>query len=385
LNLVKVIRNGDITAGTITSWADRYFSDAEAASSAVGAGDVLITTSGQIGKCVMGRDGYCASNFVRILRPDSRLIDGQFLMYVLMTPAASAGMQRWSGGSTIQNLRTGFFRESVVNLPPLSEQRRIVAAIDEHLSRMDAATASLGAANRRAGALRNSLLRNAIAGSSEQPIGKFSRVFVGSTPSRRRAELWGGGVPWVSSGEVAFGRISRTRETISPSAVTAGRVHPAGTVLLGMIGEGKTRGQAAILDVPAAHNQNSAAIRLDVELCTPEWLFYVLMARYEVTRRAGSGGQQPALNKSRVESLSVPLPPVGEQRRIVTEIEQRLSAIDELRAAIERSRRKAASLRRAVLERAFRGDLVPQDPTDEPAAVLLERVRAERTAAVKHS
>src|SRR5207245_2411142 len=116
---------------------------------------------------------------------------------------------------------------------------------------------------------------------------------------------------WVSSGEVAFCRILRTRETISPQAVTSpDRLHPAGTVLLAMIGEGKTRGQAAILDVPAAHNQNSAAIRIDQSQCTPEWLFYVLMGRYEETRRAGSGAQQPALNRARVAALSVPLPPL---------------------------------------------------------------------------
>ncbi len=63
-----------------------------------------------------------------------------------------------------------------------------------------------------------------------------------------------------------------------------------------------------------------------------------------------------------------------EQRRIVAQVEEQLSAIDALRAAIERAQRRSASLRRAVLERAFRGELVPQDPSDEPASVLLERI-----------
>ena len=59
---------------------------------------------------------------------------------------------------------------------------------------------------------------------------------------------------------------------------------------------------------------------------------------------------------------------------------QRLGAIDVLRAAIERAQRRGAALRRSVLERAFRGEAVPQDPSDEPAEALLARIRAEREA-----
>ncbi len=84
---------------------------------------------------------------------------------------------------------------------------------------------------------------------------------------------------------------------------------------------------------------------------------------------------------SSLATLSPPLPPLEEQQRIVAEVEQRLSAIDALRAAIERAQRRSAALRRSVLERAFRGELVPQDPSDEPASVLLARIHAEREAA----
>ena len=76
----------------------------------------------------------------------------------------------------------------------------------------------------------------------------------------------------------------------------------------------------------------------------------------------------------------IPLPPLDEQRRIVAGVEEQLSVIDALRAAIERGTAQLRSLRRAILERAFRGELVPQDPSDEPASVLLERIAAERAA-----
>ena len=70
-------------------------------------------------------------------------------------------------------------------------------------------------------------------------------------------------------------------------------------------------------------------------------------------------------------------------RRIVAQVEEQLSAIDALRAAIERAQRRSASLRRAVLERAFRGEIVPRDPSDEPAELLLARICAERAATPK--
>jgi type I restriction enzyme S subunit len=76
-----------------------------------------------------------------------------------------------------------------------------------------------------------------------------------------------------------------------------------------------------------------------------------------------------------------PLPPLAEQSRIVAEVERRLSVVEELEKTIDASLKRAERLRQAILARAFAGKLVPQDPTDEPASVLLERIRAERREA----
>ena len=78
----------------------------------------------------------------------------------------------------------------------------------------------------------------------------------------------------------------------------------------------------------------------------------------------------------------MPLPPVAEQRRIVAEVERRLSVVDDLGMAVAANLRRAAGLRQAILKRAFEGKLVAEDPSDEPAGALLERVRSERSAAV---
>jgi type I restriction enzyme S subunit len=78
--------------------------------------------------------------------------------------------------------------------------------------------------------------------------------------------------------------------------------------------------------------------------------------------------------------MVIPLPPLAEQRRIVKEVERRLSVIDALEEAVEANLTRAERLRQAILKTAFEGRLVPQDPNDEPASALLGRTQAERDA-----
>jgi type I restriction enzyme, S subunit len=218
------------------------------------------------------------------------------------------------------------------------------------------------------------------------PIGDVFDVYVGATPSRAQPEYWGGGIPWVSSGEVAFCRIRQTRETISQAGLdnSSVRMHPPGTVMLGMIGEGKTRGQAAILDIPAGHNQNSASIRVSEAGHSPEYLYWFLVSEYERTRNIGGGNNQPALNKARVQAIRFPLAPIDEQNRIAQQIEVRMSVSNTLKGQLSTTVARAARLRQAILKKAFEGKLVPQDLNDEPASILLDRIRAERANGLRH-
>ena len=83
---------------------------------------------------------------------------------------------------------------------------------------------------------------------------------------------------------------------------------------------------------------------------------------------------------SQLDDFVLPFPPLAEQQRIVAEVERRLSFVEKLEAAAEDGVKRAAALRQSILKRAFEGKLVPQDPDDEPASVLLERIRTERAA-----
>ena len=119
---------------------------------------------------------------------------------------------------------------------------------------------------------------------------------------------------------------------------------------------------------------------------TPEWTqIYMssIQGRHFIEGSAASSAGQNNVSLSILNSMPIPLSPFAEQRRIVAEVEQRLSVTRQAEAAIETNLKRAARLRQAILKRAFEGRLVTQDPGDEPAAVLLERIKTEKAAAAQ--
>ncbi|MFU2075379.1 restriction endonuclease subunit S [Gallibacterium anatis] len=193
-------------------------------------------------------------------------------------------------------------------------------------------------------------------------FGNTTEVFVGSTPSRKNNEYWNGDIFWVSSGEVKFSNIFETKEKITTLGLnnSSTTIHPIGTVMLAMIGEGKTRGQAGILKVEACHNQNTAALRVNKEYLLSEYLYYFFMFNYEQTRRVGSGNNQKALNKSVIENMFFPICSLAEQAQIVAILESKLTACDQLANEITAQLKQAELLKQAVLKAAFSGKLLEQ-------------------------
>ena len=371
-------------------------------------GDVLfakITPCMENGKIAIARgltNGCgCGSTEFHVLRTRSGLSQ-EFLYFFLLQDEFRKEAQRNMAGTAGQLRVPGpWLTEAPIPLPPLAEQRRIVAEIETQFTRLDASVAALRRAQANLKRYRASVLKDACEGrlvpteaelagsegrdyepagvllerilaerrarweSQEKRRGKYKEpsapdasvlpelpegwvwsaigqcfeVYVGATPRRSREDYWNGEVPWVSSGEVSFNRITSTRESITIEGLknTSTDLHPAGTVLLGMIGEGRTRGQVSILDKPACNSQNSAAIRVSEAGTAPEFVFYFLWSQYQETRQIGSGNNQPALNKSRVQEIIFPLPPLAEQTRIVAEVERRLSVIQQTEATVETS------------------------------------------------
>ena len=97
-------------------------------------------------------------------------------------------------------------------------------------------------------------------------------------------------------------------------------------------------------------------------------------------RAQASGGVQPNLNLQIVKSIAVPLPPNEEQAEITQLLDRQFDQVSQQMEAVKLSLKQSAVQRQNILRAAFAGQLVPQDPNDEPASVLLERIRAERAA-----
>lgn len=165
------------------------------------------------------------------------------------------------------------------------------------------------------------------------------------------------------------------------------RVH-AGDLVIAALGERPPRACVIPSSVgPAIVKADCVRFKPNDELALSAYLTYALNSDGTRTRTAAivHGVGRPRLNLGEIKSIALPLPPLDEQRRIVTEVERRLSVIEEIKAPVEANLKRAERLRQSILKQAFEGKLVPQDQTDEPASVLLERIRAERKARVEHA
>ncbi|MDO9616221.1 MAG: restriction endonuclease subunit S [Pseudomonas sp.] len=171
-------------------------------------------------------------------------------------------------------------------------------------------------------------------------VSNIAEVKLGSTPSRAESSYWGGDIPWVSSGEVAGTIIESTREriTLAGHKNSSTVMIPPGSVLIAMIGQGKTRGQSALLEIEACTNQNVAALIFNTELVASRYVWLWAQAMYSLHRADGHGGAQPALNAKKVKAFSLPLPPTAEQHRIVAKIDQLMAICDQLKTRLTQAR-----------------------------------------------
>jgi len=216
-------------------------------------------------------------------------------------------------------------------------------------------------------------------------IGDVSSVGTGVTPLKSRSDYYDNGdVPWVTSGALNSSLVSEASGYVTELAFaeTNLRLYPKHTLLMAMYGEGKTRGKCSELLIPATTNQAIAAmVQCGIEEDTRPYLKWFLMKNYIDIRRKSSGGVQPNLNLGIVENTVFPLCSTGEMEVIVNELETNLSVIDDNEKTIVDQLLKSEALRQSILKKAFSGQLVPQDPDDEPASVLLDRIAKEKEEA----
>jgi hypothetical protein len=190
-----------------------------------------------------------------------------------------------------------------------------------------------------------------------------------------------GHIPWVTSGAANSEFVDAAKEFVTDAALaeTNLTLYPAGTLLIAMYGEGQTRGRCAELRVAATTNQALAALRTDqLPSSLKALLKFFLWDRYEALRMHAAGGVQPNLNLSIIRGITVPVPPLAEQAVIIDLLRGALQSVAAITARDVEMGARVGAIERAALAKAFRGELVPQDPADEPAEVLLARLRAAK-------
>lgn len=150
-------------------------------------------------------------------------------------------------------------------------------------------------------------------------LGSIARITSGGTPDRENPTYWGGTVPWVKTTLVQNCEISLDDidEKITEAGLksSSAKLIPAGSILMAMVGQGKTRGQVAILTTDAAINQNCAAIILNAEAHN-RYVYQQLLFRYEEIRNASNSSGQQNLNAGLIRELRMPLPSLPEQESI---------------------------------------------------------------------
>jgi type I restriction enzyme S subunit len=198
-------------------------------------------------------------------------------------------------------------------------------------------------------------------------------------PNRDKPKSFSGDIPWVTLPDLD-GRIQvvASSDGIGLTEAEATRykakVIPAGSVIMSCIGR---FGLSVVLGRDAVINQQLHAFLVPA-LLSARYIAYSIRTQERLMIRLSTATTIAYLNQHKCNAIPIPLAPLAEQEQIVNEVEFRLSQIDAAEKQIEHGLLRAARLRQSILKRAFEGKLVPQDPKDEPASALLERLRASR-------
>jgi type I restriction enzyme S subunit len=315
---------------------------------------------GSIGLASEGQHGICSPAYV-VFSP-SNALNAHYLLFYLKSARGSQLINFYGNrGSVRSALRFADLEQIEIPLAPLAEQHRIVARIEMLAARIKKVSTLRQQSSQELNVLHAKLINKEFDPyrNNSTTIGETFRVTTGGTPARGNPDFWGGQIKWASSGEVAFCRINNTAETITAlgSKNSNAKVYPPATVLVAMIGQGKTRGQCAILDCEAATNQNVAAIHVYETSHLPEYVYWWFFASYQRSRSVETGTAQPALSAERIKKIRIPLPAPISQKEIVRRLERLQAQVDSLKCLQTETTTKMNALLPAILDLAFKGKL----------------------------
>lgn len=383
-------------------------------------GDVIACEGGEPGRAAVWRgDPIAIQKALHRIRPAAG-ISPDYLAYGLRAAASTKQLDRLFTGTTIKHLPQEKLRQVQIALAPTAEQERIVAAIEEAFSKLDAGEAGLRVVRQLLKRMRDAILTAAVTGRlvPQDPTDTTAAKLLADRGVHRVEEAdlpngWalaelGDLLDDIEAGKsfATQGRPVQAGEVgvIKVSAMTWGEFRPAenkalppgtaiderwmiraGDLLLSRANTADYVGACVL--VQRDHDDlilSDKSLRLRTAAGVDRrWMLYALRsrpARDQIERLAtGTKESMRNISQAKLRSLHVSLPPAEEQIRIAEEVERQMSFMDACERAVDVGLARSTGLRRSVLKAAFEGRLVPQDPSDEPASVLLDRIRAERS------
>lgn len=363
--------------------------------------------------------GFGSTEF-HVLRAGNAVTPEWIARYLSQLSFRKLARQDMSGSAGQLRVQTPWLASAPIPVAPLPEQRRILQCVDELLSDVDAGVAELTAAKHKLTLYRRSLLKSAVEGSlTAEWRARQAQVSVatpaasgdkwaeipstwhwstaastcgfitkGTTPPKSLAGEGARCVPFLRvtnlthDGSLNFSDQVFVAEDVHRKFLARSIVNP-GDVLMNIVGP--PLGQVSLVPPTFPEwnvNQAIAIFRVQPGLLN-EFLAYLLLspgAGRWLQARAKTTAGQTNLTLEVCRSLPVPIPPLAEQVEIVRLLNQHLEALAEQGNAIKKALTMIAAQRQNILRAAFSGQLVPQDPNDEPASVLLDRIRAQRLA-----
>lgn len=342
---------------------------------------------------------------VGVFRPCSAVV-AEYLMYALSCPSVKQTMMAGIAGVAITRLTLTKLRSAQVPIPPLCEQRRIVAKIEELFTRLDAGVAALQAVKQQIKRYRQAVLKAACEGHllghayshrsflecnwktidlALSSLGQGWSPGCDSAPSESH-DVWGviktTAVQPMGFLDVENKRLPgvlqpRPALEINEGDLLVTRAGPRSRVGISCLVR-RTRPHLMVCD-------KVYRLRCNPDVSRPAYLELVLNAPQVVDAindlKTGISDSGVNLTHKRFLGLRVPFPPLETQRQLEAEVARHFSLADFAEKAVDESLAKADHLRQSILKQAFEGRLVPQDPNDEPAGKLLERIKAARYAA----
>lgn len=354
-------------------------------------GTILFTIFATIGKVGVLNIDASTNQAIAGITPHKK-INPKYLTFSLIE--LSNEILGLGKGVAQKNINQTILKNTVIPLPPLAEQERIVVKLDDLFARLDKIKVSLDHIPLLLKNFRQQVLTQAVTGKlteewrkrngsnlcewEEKKISDLFTVKTGATPKRSNIKYYDNGkIPWLKSGQVKNEFIYEAEEFITEIAIkeTNTKVLPKETLLVAMYGEGKTRGQVGWMKIEAATNQAIAAlVNTEMENITRNYIYHFCLSQYNEIRAQAEGGNQPNLNLSKIRNWGLLLPSPEEQQEIVNQVESLFAKANAIQQKYEVIKSKMEQLPQAILHKAFKGELVPQLETDGDAKDLLREI-----------